>query len=97
MAISMPLIIAVSILTGAFFLIVVRLIIKAHRKPVVSGAEEIIGSIGSALGDIDGRGIIHIHGEDWQVESTSPVKEGEKVRVVGRDGLLLKVQPLEEN
>lgn len=97
MAISMPLIIAVSILSGAFFFIVVRSVINAHRKPVVSGSEEIIGSIGSALEDFDSRGLIHIHGEDWQVESSSPLQEGEKVRVVGRDGLLLKVQPLEEN
>jgi membrane-bound serine protease (ClpP class) len=97
MAISMPLIIAVSILSGAFFLVVVRSIINAHRKPVVSGAEEIIGNIGSALGDFDTRGMIHMHGEDWQVESSSPVKEGERVRVVSRDGLILKVQPLEEN
>ena len=96
LAISMPLIIAVSILSGAFFLIVVRSIINAHRKPVVSGSEQIIGSTGSALGDFDARGVIHIHGENWQVESTSPVKEGEKVRVVGRDGLILKVKPSEE-
>jgi len=96
MAVSMPLIIAVAILSGAFFLIVVRSIIKAHRKPVVSGAEQIIGSTGSALEDFDVSGEIHILGENWQVESTAPVKQGDRVRVVGRDGLILKVEPLEE-
>ena len=96
MAVSMPLIIAVSILSGAFFLIVVRSVINAHRKPVVSGAEQIIGSTGSALEDFDAKGEIHILGENWQAESSAPVKQGEQVRVVGRDGLILKVEPLEE-
>ena len=96
MAISMPLIIAVSILSGAFFLIVVRSVINAHRKPVVTGSEEIIGSTGVAIEDFDKSGVIHIHGEDWQVETTSPVKEGETVRVVSREGLLLKVERIEE-
>lgn len=95
-AISLPLILAVSILSAGFFLVAVRSIIRAHRRPVVSGAEEITAGVGEALSDIETTGQIHIHGETWQVETSKPVKQGEKVRVTGREGLILKVEPLEE-
>lgn len=94
--ISLPLIIAVAVLTAAFFLIALRSVLAAHRRPVVSGTEELVGAIGEALEDFEGLGSIHIHGEDWQARSRAPVRRGAKVRVVSRDGLVLLVEFAEE-
>lgn len=96
MAISLPLIIAVSVLTAGFFLIALRAIFSAHRKPVVSGAEELVGAIGEALEDFEGKGSVHIHGETWQALSKAPLRRGEKVRVASRDGLVLNVELVRE-
>ncbi|MEE9160229.1 MAG: nodulation protein NfeD [Gammaproteobacteria bacterium] len=96
LTISIPLIIAVSIMTSGFFLVVIRLAFKAHKKPVVSGAEEMLGSIGQVMEDFENSGFIHIHGETWQVESTTPMHRGDKVEVTEMTGLTLKVKSVKE-
>ncbi|HSR62123.1 MAG TPA: nodulation protein NfeD [Gammaproteobacteria bacterium] len=96
MQVAIPLIIVVSAVTAGFILVAVRLVFSSHRKPVVTGSEEMIGSIGEALQDFDGKGRIHIHGETWQAFAEQPVKQGDKVKVTELDGLVLKVAPIEE-
>jgi membrane-bound serine protease (ClpP class) len=34
---------------------------------------------------------VHLQGESWQVSSAKPLQIGQKVRVVSRKGLMLKV------
>jgi len=96
LAVSLPLIIMVSGISAAFFLIVIRSAFQAHRKQVVSGAEGMLGSIGDVIEDFESRGFIHVHGENWQAESGMPVKQGDKVRVKEISGLLLKIEPVKE-
>ena len=96
LAISKSLIATVAAVTAAFFLIVIRMVFKAHRKPVVSGVEELVGSLGEVLADFDKRGFIHVHGEDWQAVSEQPVKAGDRVKVTKIDGLILKIEPTKE-
>lgn len=96
MAISIPLIVAISALTAGFFLIALRAVFAAHRRPVVSGSEELVGSIGEALEDFQGDGRIHVHGEDWHAYSKALLRRGAKVRVASRSGLVLNVELAEE-
>ena len=70
--------------------------IKAQRGPVVSGREEMIGIEGRALGDFTEKGRIHVHGEDWQARSRVPVRRGQTVRVIAIEGLVLTVEPVNE-
>lgn len=92
LAVSMPLIIAVSVLSAGFFLIVIRSLYSARRRPVVSGSEELIGATGTVAADFSGNGIIHIHGEQWNARSETPMRSGDRARVTGRDGLILLVE-----
>ncbi|MEJ2095357.1 MAG: NfeD family protein, partial [Gammaproteobacteria bacterium] len=92
-----PLIIAVSAVTAGFFLIAIKMVFSAHRKPVVSGAEQMLGGIGEVMEDFDTRGRIRIHGETWWSISNTPLKKGNQVKVTDIDGLTLKVEPVEEN
>jgi len=96
LTLSIPLIIAVSMLTSVFFLVVIRLAFKSYKKPVVSGAEEMLGSIGQVMEDFENSGFIHIHGETWQAESITPMHRGDKVEVLEMAGLTLKVRSVKE-
>ena len=97
LAVSMPLIIAVSVLSAGFFLIVVRALHNARLRPVVTGAEELIGATGQVIADFSGDGNIHIHGEQWHVRSDTPMRSGDSARVISRDGLILTVEPVAED
>ena len=96
LAISKSLIITVAAVTAAFFLVVIRMIFKAHRRPVVSGVEEMVGQRGEVVEAFDKRGFVHVHGEDWQADTQQPVKSGDRVKVMGIEGLILKIEPTKE-
>ena len=92
--VSLPLIGAFALVSSALFTIVLVMALKARRRPVVSGQEELIGAIGEALQDIDQQGYIHLHGESWNAITGAPVKKGEKLKVTKVEGLNLYVEPL---
>jgi len=75
---------------AAFLFLAVGMALKAHRRPVVSGHEELIGSTGQTL---DHEGWARIHGETWRIRSSVPLKAGQRVRVVAMHGLTLEVVP----
>jgi membrane-bound serine protease (ClpP class) len=94
--VALPLILTIALITAGFFLVVIRMMFAAHRKPVVSGVEEMLGSIGEVLEDFDHKGRIRIHGESWQGITETPLKCGDRVKVTNIDGLVLKVELLKE-
>jgi membrane-bound serine protease (ClpP class) len=71
--------------------------IRARKRPVVSGAEGMIGQQAEAMDDFSGpgpfRGGVFIEGEHWQAESLAPVIKGKRVRVLAMRGLVLDVEP----
>ena len=95
-AVSLPLIFALSFMTAGFFLFVIAAAIKARERPVVSGREEMLHAVGEVLDDFEHSGRIRVHGEIWQAESVSPLKQGDRVKVVAVDGLVLQVQSLHQ-
>jgi membrane-bound serine protease (ClpP class) len=77
--------------SGAFVFLVVGMLLRSRRRPVVSGREELIGAPGEALEDIAGEGWARVHGERWRVRTRAPLKRGEALRVAAIDGLVLEV------
>ena len=75
--------------SAAFLILVLGMVAKGRRRPVVSGREELIGIEGEVLGD----GWARVHGETWRVRSAAPLKSGQRVRVTAMDGLVLEVVP----
>ena len=57
-------------------------------------ALKMLGAIGEVLVNPDGSLSARILGEIWQVRANTPLGRGQKVRVVGIDGLVLSVEPL---
>ncbi len=91
--ISLPLIGGTALVSVGFSLWVMGSLYAISRKKVVTGMEELIGSTGEAMEDFQGEGRVWIHGESWRAVSPAAVKKGQKVQVIAKDGLLLKVDP----
>ena len=75
---------------------VVTMAIKQRRRGVVSGQEQMVGSIGKAEDAFEETGRIHVHGERWNARTSHPVKRGQSVKVRAIDGLTLLIEPLDE-
>jgi membrane-bound serine protease (ClpP class) len=65
--------------------------LKARRRPVVSGREEMLGAQGVVTAIDDVTAWAEVHGERWRVRSSAPLAVGDRVRVTGIDGLTLEV------
>jgi len=87
------LIVPMAVASGLLSFFVVGMAIKARARPVVTGAEEMLGATGEILDDMEHEGWARIHGEQWQVRSSVPLKRGSRVRVRARHGLVLDVEP----
>lgn len=94
--IAWPVIGAVALASALFLFFVVGAALKARRRPVVSGREQMIGSVGEMLEDSAGEGMVRVQGELWTAKSPVPLKAGQKVRVTAMDGLTLTVSPEEQ-
>jgi membrane-bound serine protease (ClpP class) len=91
------LIASLALTSAAFILLVGGVALRARRRPVVTGAEELIGSVGVVFEDAGTEGWARIRSEQWRVRSPVPLKRGQNVRVTAREGLVLTVTPLNES
>jgi membrane-bound serine protease (ClpP class) len=66
--------------------------LRARRRPVVSGREELVGAEGVVLAHGDSGTWAEVHGERWKVKSSDALQPGQPVRVVGMHGLTLEVR-----
>lgn len=70
-------------------------VIKAMRRPVETGMEKLLQSIGEVL-DVRTDGLtIRVQSEEWQARTRDSLNKGDRVQVIGKDGLVLKVQRLD--
>src|SRR5690606_20595065 len=79
----------------ALLLVMGRVALRSHRKPVVSGAEYMIGQKGRVTHLKSGIAYAEIQGELWRVRSHAPLQPGQPIRVVSMDGLTLDVELIE--
>ncbi len=94
--VSLSVVLLVVGLTAAFFIFVFSLALGAQRRHVTTGAEGLIGEVGTAATRIDPEGTVKVHGEIWKAVGDSFIKKGDKVRVVAVEGLALKVTRSDE-
>ncbi|MBK5105385.1 MAG: nodulation protein NfeD [Burkholderiales bacterium] len=80
-----------AVASAAFLLLVVGVLLKSQRRPVVSGREQLLGAPGEVLEDFAGEGWARVHSENWRVRAAMPLKAGQRVRVAAIDGLILDV------
>jgi membrane-bound serine protease (ClpP class) len=79
--------------SAGFLIFVVGMLLRARRRPVVSGREELVGAAGEALEDLQGEGWARVHGERWRVRCVTPLRAGDRLRVTAIHGLVLDAVP----
>lgn len=92
-AVPLPLVAALAATSATVVFLIVTLALKARKRPVVSGSEELVGAAGEVLEDFEKEGWVRVHGENWRAASGAPLRRGEKIRVTRIDGLRLSVEP----
>ena len=93
--VSLKLAVFTALLTGAFFLFAVGAGVRAQRTKVRSGREGLVGASGVARTDLNPEGMVYAQGEMWtaEAEDKTTIRQGERVTVVGVNGLRLRVRP----
>ncbi|SAL13273.1 nodulation competitiveness protein nfeD [Caballeronia arvi] len=94
-------VIGLALFTALFVFTVSGVALKARKRPVVSGSEAMLGSIGVMLAheNIGDSAWARVRGERWRVQAAAPralPQEGARVRVLSRHGLTLTVEPIDE-
>ena len=82
-----------ALVTAVTGTLVMTMLLRSHRRAVVSGPEQMLGETARVLVWRDDEGDIWAHGERWSAKASTPLRTGERVRIVRIDGLTLVVEP----
>ena len=92
--VSRPLIFGITLALVAFVLVALRAVMRTRRRPAYIGGGDMLGREGRARGT----SAVFVEGELWRARSSTgtALTPGERVRIIGREGLDLLVEPLPE-
>jgi membrane-bound serine protease (ClpP class) len=90
--VPLALILALAASSAAIVLLGGGMALRARRRPVVSGREQMIGASGRVL-TVGSESWAEVHGERWKIDSSEHLAPGQTVRVLAIDGLRLQVRP----
>jgi membrane-bound serine protease (ClpP class) len=90
--VSLPVIAGAAIAAAGLTFFVIGAAMKTRKRPALTGAEQIVGAQARVVEWRDGTGTVHLYGERWKARGDAALKDGDTVRVAGRDGLTLTVQ-----
>ncbi len=91
--IDLSVIVTFAVLSVVLFVFVAGMAIKAHRRPVVSGLDELLGGKAIVVDDFEYQGKVTIHSEVWNAQSAIPLHKDQQVIVTNINGLILTVEP----
>lgn len=91
-AINTGLVMGMGLSAAVLFGLLIYLVSRAVRRPTVSGTEALIGQRCEVITEFkNGRGRVHLDGEDWQATGPDGLNVGEFAEVVCIDGLTVQV------
>jgi membrane-bound serine protease (ClpP class) len=77
----------------AFFVFVLRSLVRAQHAPVAAGPQALVGRVGRAVSNLDPTGQVRLDGEVWSaVAEDEAVQQGEDVEIAGVEGVTLRVR-----
>lgn len=72
---------------------VLRKVLESRRRPVLVGIQRVVGGFGVAKTALAPGGVVVVNGEEWNAQADpAPVGRGERVEVLGVEGLTLRVR-----
>ena len=90
--VSIPLIIAFSLVSVGFFIFVLRFLLHSRSVKVITGVDEMVGAAAEVLESTKEGYRVRCHGEIWYATSDSVLKVGQNVQVESLSGLILHVK-----
>jgi membrane-bound serine protease (ClpP class) len=88
-----PVLAGATVVSVGLFLLVLAMLVRAHRCAPTSGDAPLLGANAEVIAWAGGEGEVQALGERWHARAEGALLAGQKVRVVGRDGLTLRVEP----
>ncbi len=80
--------------SAALILLALAALLRSRKRPVVTGSEALIGAEGEAVFWDGAEGRVRVQGEIWRARANAPLAAGKRIKVVSRDGLALRVEPM---
>ena len=84
---------ATTVATAALFLLVLTMLLRSRRRPVVTGKEGLLGAEGETVAWDGEEGRVRVNGEIWRARARLPLQPGARIKVINREGLVLVVEP----
>jgi membrane-bound serine protease (ClpP class) len=95
MELSRGLVGGVAAAAGTLMLGTIWLAMRARRRPVATGREQLVGDTAEAVASFTSQGQVRIYGELWNAVSSKPITAGQQLRIDRVQGLTLHVTPIE--
>jgi membrane-bound serine protease (ClpP class) len=97
-AVAIPVIVTMTLLTGAFMVFVTIAVVRTRRMATAEGligAGLAVNAVGEVRRPLTPIGSVYAGGEEWTARSADerPLTRGTQVRIVGQEGLTLVVEP----
>lgn len=92
-SLSWGVVIGAALGSAALILLALATLLRSRKRPVVTGSEALIGAEGEAVSWDGAEGRVRVQGEIWRARADAPLAAGKRVKIVGRDGLALRVEP----
>jgi membrane-bound serine protease (ClpP class) len=93
LTLSRPLLAGTAVASVAFFLLVLGMLLRSRHRPVVTGAEALLGAEGETLFWQGTEGRVRVHSEVWRARAAGELQPGARVKVIAREGLVVVVEP----
>ena len=93
--IALPIILALTAVSAGVLIVVLNLLLRARKQPVVSGSSTLLGETAEVVDSGNAGVLVRLHGEIWRVDCPASLKVGDHVSVKKVSGLLLDVEKKE--
>ncbi len=91
------LIAGVAVVSAVLAVALFGLALRTRRRATVGGPGDLIGATAQVVEHTADASWALLRGETWRVVSAAPLRRGQRVRVLARQGLVLRVAPADEN
>jgi membrane-bound serine protease (ClpP class) len=93
--VGLPVLVTTVALFVAFFGFALGAVVRMRRRPSIMGEESLVGAEGETTTVLDPEGTVRARGTLWRARAQKgAIEEGEPVRVVSSEGLVLVVEPV---
>jgi membrane-bound serine protease (ClpP class) len=94
--VALPLIVGIAVAGGLVIVTIGWLAARSRRRPISTGVETMIGAPVEAISDCEDRCVVRYGGELWNARTASPLRAGQRARIVKVVELTLWVEPQQD-